>query len=188
MNYLNSNNFKYLLDNSKILKFNDTFYNLSPTTSVIQCRRTISPAFSNYFDITIQKKADIHKHDIPAGEAPADTSTLISIIPLNTQWFDIWTVVGSLSFSTSNYSQITSTDSITISIQTITPDGGNIKTFPYRLYPQYVNCCQFVDHEPIDAFIQYINVYVTSTVPVTLMEPIRRGIKISTVYIDFISM
>lgn len=183
MNYLNSNNFKYLLDNSKILKFNDTFYNLSPTTSVIQCRRTISPAFSNYFDITTQKKADIHKHDLPA-----DTSTLISIIPLNTQWFDIWTVVGSLSFSTSNYSQITSTDSITISIQTITPDGGNIKTFSYRLYPQYVNCCQFVDHEPIDAFIQHIIVYVTSTVPVTLMEPIRRNTKISTVYIDFISM
>lgn len=184
MNYLNSNNFKYLLDNSKILKFNDTFYNLSSNTSVIQCRRTISPAFSNYFDITTQKKADIHKHDISV----VPSSTLISIIPLNTQWFDIWTVVGSLSFSTSNYSQITSTDSITISIQTITPDGGNIKTFPYRLYPQYVNCCQFVDHEPIDAFIQYINVYVTSTVPVTLMEPIRRDTKISTVYIDFISM
>ena len=183
MNYINSNNFKYLLNNSYILKFNDTFYNLSSNTSVIQCRRTISSAYSNYFDITMYKKLKINTVDIPA-----NTSTPIGVMEFNADWCDIWTVLGSLAFSTSDYSSITSTDSITISIQTITPDGGNIKTFPYQLYPQYVNCCQFVDHEPIDAFIQYINVYVTSTVPVTLMEPTLRDTKVSTVYIDFISM
>lgn len=183
MNYINSNNFKYLLDSSRILKFNDTFYNLSSATSVIQCRKTISPAFSNYFNITTYKNGRIITTDIPA-----NTSTSIAVIPLNTQWCDIWTVVGSLSFSTSDYTSITSNDSITISIQTVTPDGGNINTFVYKLYPQFVNCCQFVDHEPIDAFIKYIYVYVTSTVPIKLMQPIRRNARLSSVYIYFINM
>ena len=183
MNYINSNNFKYLLNNSHILKFNDTFYNLASNTSVIQCRRTISPAYSNYFDITMLKRLKINTIDIPA-----NTSTSIGVMNFNADWCNIWTVLGSLAFSTSDYSSITSTDSITISIQTITGDSSKMSTFTYKLYPQYVNYCQFVDHELTDAFIRYIYIFVTSTVPVTLMQPTLRDTKVSSIYIDFINM
>ena len=105
---------------------------------------------------------------LPANEKINIANILIDGIYLTTNI----TILTTLSFTTSNYIDISDDDTITFTIEFIRPDRQDSYTFTYPLHKLYLQTIQFVKtfNEKL-LNLNKISIYLTSTFPLKLRSP-----------------
>ena len=78
------------------------------------------------------------------------------------------TILTTLSFTTSDYNNITDNDTITFTIEFNTSDIQQSYTFTYPLHKMFLQTIQFFKTIRITALLNKISIYLTSTFPLTL--------------------
>ena len=80
-----------------------------------------------------------------------------------------------MSFTTNDYVNISEDDTITFTIDFDIPDNPKSYTFTYPLNKLYVNTIQLFKTIPqMTAYLNKINIYLTSTFHLTLRRPTRK--------------
>ena len=136
--------------------------------------------FIGRYDININNWNKIYKNisdgsctsiintTLPANEKINIANILIDGIYLTTNL----TILTNLSFTTSNYNNITDNDTITFTIEFIRPNRQNSYTFTYPLHKLYLQTIQLFktfNEETTD--LNKISIYLTSTFPLKLRAP-----------------
>ena len=83
------------------------------------------------------------------------------------------TILTTLSFTTSDYNNITDNDTITFTIEFNTSDIQQSYTFTYPLHKMFLQTIQFFKTIRITALLNKISIYLTSTFPLKLRYPSR---------------
>ena len=118
---------------------------------------------------------DSYKSNYVSGKTlPANEKIKIADISINEQYImrNI-TILTTLSFTTSDYNNITDNDTITFTIEYDIP-GNPIKEFTFtyplhRLYLQTINLFKTIRYGT--AYLNKLSIYLTSTFPLKLREP-----------------
>ena len=105
---------------------------------------------------------------------PANEKINISNISIDKQYImrNI-TILTTLSFTTSDYNNITDNDTITFTIEFNTSDIQQSYTFTYPLHKMFLQTIQFFKTIRITALLNKISIYLTSTFPLKLRYPSR---------------
>ena len=105
---------------------------------------------------------------------PANEKIKIADISINEQYImrNI-TILTTLSFTTSDYNNITDNDTITFTIEFNTSDIQQSYTFTYPLHKMFLQTIQFFKTIRITALLNKISIYLTSTFPLKLRYPSR---------------
>ena len=83
------------------------------------------------------------------------------------------TILTTLSFTTSDYNNITDNDTITFTIEFNTSNNQNSYKFTYPLHKMFLQTIQFFKTIRITALLNKISIYLTSTFPLKLRYPSR---------------
>lgn len=104
---------------------------------------------------------------------PANEKINIANISINYQYLTTnLTILTNLSFTTTNYNNITDNDTITFTIEFVRPDRQDSYTFTYPLHKLYLQTIQFVKtFNEKTANLNKISIYLTSTFPLKLRSP-----------------
>lgn len=105
---------------------------------------------------------------------PANEKIKIADISIDKQYImrNI-TILTTLSFTTTNYNNITDNDTITFTIEFNTSDIQQSYTFTYPLHKMFLQTIQFFKTIRITALLNKISIYLTSTFPLKLRYPSR---------------
>ena len=105
---------------------------------------------------------------------PANEKIKIADISINEQYImrNI-TILTTLSFTTSDYNNITDNDTITFTIEFNTSDIQQSYTFTYPLHKMFLQTIQFFKTIRITALLNKISIYLISTFPLKLRYPSR---------------
>ena len=106
---------------------------------------------------------------------PANEKINIANISINYQYLTTnLTILTNLSFTTSDYINISEDDTITFTIDFIRPNKQDSYTFTYPLHKLYLQTIQlFKTFNEKTAYLNKISIYLTSTFPLKLRYPSR---------------
>ena len=104
---------------------------------------------------------------------PANEKINIANISINYQYLTTnLTILTNLSFTTSDYINISEDDTITFTIDFIRPNKQDSYTFTYPLHKLYLQTIQlFKTFNEKTAYLNKISIYLTSTFPLKLRSP-----------------
>lgn len=198
MNYLLSNNYKYNIENIDYpLYINNNFGSLPANSKIYQSRDDIP---SNNYTIVNHNLHDnsnttfVLQQNINANDSKQICVISVNTFTTNNTW--IWnlshTIVGTLSFCTSDYQNITDSDYINITFVYYNDNAGFYASMKIsqNLKKQFINTVNVTYTKHINSIIKEIIVYATSTFPVTLKSPIQQQNygRIPQCYLYFISL
>ena len=81
------------------------------------------------------------------------------------------TILTNLSFTTSDYNNISEDDTITFTFEFIRPNRQDSYTFTYPLHKMYLQTIQLFKTINENTALNKISIYLTSTFPLTLRSP-----------------
>ena len=198
MNYLLSNNYKYNIENIDYpLYINNNFGSLPANSKVYQSRDDVP---SNYYTIIQHNLHDKQNLSNVTSTNITSNNTKISTIDVSTFettdntyiWNLYHTIVGTLSFCTSDYQNITDSDYINITFEYYNDNVGVYASMDIsqNLKKQFINTVNITYSKSINSILKEIRVYAISTFPVTLKRPIQQQNygRIPQCYLYFISL
>ena len=148
--YLQNNQYEYTTSNDSciITTPNDSLIDIAPRYKIVN--------IVDKNNISINDKGDgIGMYSTT--NLSANEETIAYRLYVYGQYIFMFSAV----FIKSNYSSITSNDSVTFTFKS----GDTVDTLTYKLYPQYMNTYQIMHHMYITTGIE---IYITSTVDITL--------------------
>ena len=148
--------------------------------------------FIGRYDISINNWNKIYKNisdgsctSIINTTIPANEKINIADISINYQYLTTnLTILTNLSFTTSDYINISEDDTITFTIEFIRPNRQNTYTFTYPLHKMYLQTIQlFKTFNEKTAYLNKISIYLTSTFPLKLRSPSNNIAHVAKTYI-----
>ena len=120
---------------------------------------------------------------IGSTQIPANEKINIADISIDEQYIirNI-TMLTTLSFTTSDYNNITDNDTITFTIEFNTPDIQQIYTITYPLHKMFIQTIQLFKTIRITTLLNKISIYLTSTFPLNLRYPSTKTAKYAKQY------
>lgn len=187
MNYLYQNIYRYDIENNDYVLFTSLNGTMSfnTNTRVFMGKNNIpinewSTPFTN-----LRNGVATVTH-VNTKTIPANTETLIATVnDFEESWCVLATLCSILSFVTSDYNNITDSDSINILVTFNNSDVENYLRYniTQKLKKQYMNTVNITYTKYLNSNLGSIKIYVTSTFPVILRAPIRNNAEHTYFYV-----